>query len=50
MQVVCKTCNKALSRRLGLGKPSATTQRIQLDITRAINFAHEVGEVKKVVS
>jgi hypothetical protein len=52
MQVVCKNCDKALSRCLGLGKPSlvATTQRRQLDITCAINFVHEVGEVKKVVN
>jgi hypothetical protein len=50
MQVACKTCDKALSRRLGLGKSSlvATIQRRQLDITHAINFACEVGEVKKL--
>jgi hypothetical protein len=50
MQVACKTCDKALSRHLGLGKSSlvATTQRRQLDITRAINFACEVGEVRKL--
>jgi hypothetical protein len=48
MQAMCKTCDKALKRCLGLGKSSlvATTERRQLDNTRAINFAHEVSVIK----
>jgi hypothetical protein len=51
MQVACKTCDKVSNRFLRLGKSSlvVTTQRRRLDITRAINFAHEVG-VTKILS